>query len=475
MCAVLGLMWGIAACRSKPEAAPRGELAAPQPQLPSQPPPAPEPLPAIPQAALQELLDSWLAAQNQGRFEAYQALYAAKFYGWRRAGAREVRFDRDGWLTDRKRMFQKPMMVEAREPKFQASSASAQLEFTQHWASGNFEDLGAKRMLVVREAGQLRIAQEELLRSEVIAAAATPAVRAELDFYFTLKLDSGLYLSLPAAPVPVKLGPLHNEDGELDSDMYTVSRDVQAADLDPGLASWQGRKVRLDDGCVAQVAGFRALTRVVPHFGERQRWNGISFGDEEQVKPLSPAQVAREAYKLGTPALFAKLTGCSDGRYARLERSPPPLAAVGIEDSGLEARALAAFSKLPSVLEQQKQYLEETPGAQDNWWDGNSQVAVYKHPTSGQVLVSVLAAIRDGCSDFSASEWVLFERQGKALKRLTPAQTPPQTIDAVLDVDGDGRLEFLVTPDRGTDIELVWPASEVQGPALRYVYLDCPC
>ena len=48
------------------------------------------------------LLKAWLAAQNEGDFEAYQALYAKKFEGIKRVGAREFHFDHDGWLEDRK-------------------------------------------------------------------------------------------------------------------------------------------------------------------------------------------------------------------------------------------------------------------------------------------------------------------------------------------------------------------------------------
>jgi ketosteroid isomerase-like protein len=162
----------LSACGDKAADAPPAPVPPPSPPI-ANPSPAAEPEPpaaTIPEATVKELVSAWLAAQNQGDFEAYAALYAAKFLGVKRAGQRETRFDRAGWLKDRERMFAKPMTVEAREPRIRTTSASADVELTQHWTSGKFEDSGPKRLLIVREAGKLKIAQEEMLRSDVAAA-----------------------------------------------------------------------------------------------------------------------------------------------------------------------------------------------------------------------------------------------------------------------------------------------------------------
>jgi len=67
-------------------------------------------------------LERWLDAQNTGEFDAYQKLYADDFRGVRRSGPRSATFDRNSWLEDRRRMFQKKMTVEARhlrgQPQF---------------------------------------------------------------------------------------------------------------------------------------------------------------------------------------------------------------------------------------------------------------------------------------------------------------------------------------------------------------------
>ncbi len=65
----------------------------------------------LPRQAVKELIDRWLAAQNQGDFAAYSALYGDEFSGVRRSGKKTVRLDRGGWLSDRQRMFKRPMTV----------------------------------------------------------------------------------------------------------------------------------------------------------------------------------------------------------------------------------------------------------------------------------------------------------------------------------------------------------------------------
>ena len=444
---------------------PPGAIAAPVPSVAPE-----EPVVPIPEAELKSLLDAWLATQNKGQFEAYQALYATKFFGVKRAGQREVRFDRAGWLKDRQHMFQKPISVEARDVSLNATSTSAALVFTQHWTSGKLEDAGPKRLLVVREAGKLKIAQEEMLRSDVVAS---KAGRAGVDFYFTLPLDSGFYLSLPRVKVPQKLGPLQLESGEKNTDVYTVSRSVLDADLDPSAQALRSKKLRIEGGCEATISEFRVMTRVLPHFGERNRWTGKAEGKPE--KPLSPAQIAQAASALGRPQLFAKLAGCSDGRFAWPQGSVQPMAAEPVEDPALAERALAAFGKLPSVVAHQKAFLKQAEHAEGKWWEEGTEVAIFKHPKSGQVLVSVLAILKDGCSEFSASEWAVFELKGKALKRIPIAQEPPDRVQDALDVDGNGHLEFLGETDYGTDIELIWPDTDELGSTLDYAYLDCPC
>jgi hypothetical protein len=451
-----------------PQAAP---AAAPEAEV-KKPAAAPAP-PPIAEQAVKTLVEQWLAAQNKGDFAAYEALYATKFFGIKRAGQREERFDRAGWLKDRQKMFQKPMSVELSDVQVHASSASADVELTQRWVSGKFEDKGPKRLLVVRDGAALKIAQEEMLRSKL---AGRNTKHEALGFYFTLALGSGLYVSLPNAKLPADFGPVVSETGESNPAVYTASRSVDAAALEPGVSALKKKKLRVEGGCDATISEFRALTRVVPHFGQSNAWKGIEPGEDKPGKPASPEQIAESVWNLGQPVLFAKLEGCSEGSYAWLAGDLQPRAAEQVDDEKLSERALAAFAKLPSVQAAQKLFLKQAKSAEGNWWEEGTEVAIFKHPTSGQVLVSVLARVGEGCGgDFNGVEWAVFEQKGKTLKRMPFTQGAPDRISGALDVDADGRLEFLGETDLGSDIALLWPDADEAGVALTHLYLDCPC
>ncbi len=109
-----------------------------------------------------ELVSRWLAAQNSGDFEAYQALYAESFRGVRTSGGRSVTMDRAQWLEDRRRMFARPMVVEARDVRSRTSGEGIHVELEQTWAAGEYKDVGKKTMLLAMQGDTLRIAREEL-------------------------------------------------------------------------------------------------------------------------------------------------------------------------------------------------------------------------------------------------------------------------------------------------------------------------
>ncbi len=141
------------------------------PSVPSQPPAAPS---AKAKSKLEDeaksVLFAWLRAQNNGQFDAYEATFAKTLVGIKRVGKKEQQFNRAGWLKDRKRMFRKPMNVKVDEIVVRADKEPIAVEFTQTWASGNYKDVGAKRLSLVREGGKLLIAKEEMLDSTPVDA-----------------------------------------------------------------------------------------------------------------------------------------------------------------------------------------------------------------------------------------------------------------------------------------------------------------
>ena len=447
---LLALVWIPASCKSKKPEEP-AERATKQAKAA-----APAPRPAISSADLQALLDAWLAAQNRGDFAAYEKLYARKLVGVKRVGARTYRFARDGWIADRQRMFKKKMTVEARDIEpFEISSRSATIRFVQRWASGKFEDIGPKRLMVVLEGDQLRIAQEEMLRSEIVDRDAPIGQ----GFYFL----HGGGLVLHDATVPDEHGvPAETGDGEV----ITTEATVDEADLDEETRAWKGKKVRLDSGCEATVTGFRLVSRVVPHFGEVQQWN-CQYQDDDCVE-ATPQERAVQAFAMGEPALVAALSGCRGVLFATPSEQRAPVAGEAITDAALEARALAAFARLERVVAQDS-------GDEKGWWKANESVSIFKHPESGQVIVSVHARVGEMCGGFSADHWQVWQLEDGELVALGSGSAPAEIIEAI-DVNHDGRLELIIKGDDfGTEAALVDLKTMSSPVTYGYSYNDCPC
>jgi len=417
------------------------------------------------------VVDRWLAAQNAGDFAAYDKLFAARFTGIRRSGPRTVRFDRAGWMRDRGRMFKKPMTVAIGDVKIRTARSSALVTFTQTFAQGSYKDAGPKQLVVVRDAGALKIASEKMLRSLI----EHPPVPADERFRFAV---AGRLLLSEAPEERWAAGPPTYDGG----DPVVAERAVDVAKLPAELARWRGRRVRLAtaDGsrCDARVSGFRLLSRSIPHFGTRQEWN-----------EMKDAQVAQQAWDLGAKVLVAALDKpCEQAFWGQPDaHAAPPIDAGEPADAALTARAVAQLRKSDAWKQIQKSYLESEPRpAGGKLWDQADAASVAVQRFRARIggkeikLVSVTAWVVAGCGEFNADLWGLFEeRSGKLIPRNTPGQTSAKPVAAV-DSDGDGNSELLYEPgpynfglEKGRLLlqgELWDTTEEVQVP-----FMDCPC
>jgi hypothetical protein len=140
-----------------------------------------------------DLLRAWVIAQTTGDRAAYEKLYASSFQGVRRSGQKAVTFDRAGWITDRAKMFARPMQVEAGKPAITIADGKALARFVQTWGSGTYRDTGNKEIVVVVEGGEARIAREELIDSKmlprvVVRWTLTPILGAQTEADVTLEI-----------------------------------------------------------------------------------------------------------------------------------------------------------------------------------------------------------------------------------------------------------------------------------------------
>lgn len=368
--------------RAEPDARPgpvRGVAqahAVQEPEVAAPPPPPTE-------ADVRAVLDRWLAVQNGGDFAAYQRLYASRFAGVRRSGSRVERFDRDGWMTDRGRMFGRPMRVAATDVVVRSMPGSAEIVFRQAWSSGSYSDEGPKRMLLVAERDGLRIANEEMLESRIAD---------DLD----ARLASGPFVTVAGAHTFVVFS--NSEDAgegapsvdDVDSFYYVTKR--PSAALAARLASLRGREVAIlsRTGECRSVLGEPVLLRiVVPHFGTVATWRG-ERDDGSRGAQVPAATVAVEAWDLADVTLVAApVVGRCGGHLARFADGPEGRVLAGTEvPESARAPFIARFDQAHPLDAAEFVEGEEV---------GPHMVASYPLP-GGRTLVSVRRSIPSGCA-----------------------------------------------------------------------------
>ncbi len=112
-------------------------------------------------------LNEWLSAQNTGSYSDYAAMYSNSFTGVKRSGSSTSKLNHDAWLKDRKKMFNKKIVVAAKNPEVNVSGVTATVKFQQAWESGTYKDKGNKVLNLVIENGILKIVKEEMLSSKI--------------------------------------------------------------------------------------------------------------------------------------------------------------------------------------------------------------------------------------------------------------------------------------------------------------------
>ncbi len=429
------------------------------------------PVLVIDKAGVQQVLDAWLAAQNAGDFAAYQGVYADKMEGVKRVGERTWRFDRKGWLADRERMFKHPMTVAMRDVEIGGSALAPVVELVQSFKQGKFADEGTKRIVLAKTAGGFKVAREEMLKSVV---ASTPPAGAgagdDQEPWLTLVLEGAAHVVIDTEADDA--WGTGRSRGPFAGAFHYATRNAAKA---PAAASWTGREVVVYDAagkrCPAKVGALSLISGGTPHFGEIQMWQGMD-GEPAWSQP----QRARAIYDMGTPMLVGALT-IEGGCVPVLATSPTSTAKVFTavaSEPAREAAAIKAFRKLSGYAALQAEFVDTYEG-KGAWIDSPSVKTV----TDGaRTIVIVSGRDGSGCGDFAGALSAVFEDKSGKLTLLSPPDQAYLDVQAVLDVDGDGQLELIGSPDSFSTVTGLFaggtsgfaPEREVSFP-----YNDCAC
>lgn len=478
---------GSAGCR-RPEAAGGGQpspsAASPSAAVASSASSASEAAPTpsrggVTEADARAVLSAWLAAQNAGDFEAYGALYAPRFEGVRRSGSQTARLDRARWMKERAVMFRAKTEVSATDVTVATTQDGATLSFTQAWSQATYRDEGPKRMVLTRTDGRLLVAREEMLRSNVLSAAAT----SQRTFAFVVRA-SGPAMVLDAKPKDEWLrgAPVVISRAE----PVVVRHELEVGKLPEEVKAAVGRRVELfgPSGrvCAGVTTGLAVVGRVVPHFGVKARWTGTGDFEGEPRPPES--EIAAEAWALseGGAAESGRLLvaavrpdegRCEGALWARLEGpSPPTLVASRPASAALRDRALAELRKTKAYVEAQARYVSEKAAGDPARWEdfeATTKVVAFPHPTGTVVSVAVRAGA--GCGTFGAMMSASWIERGGVLSPFGPAEAVDELPRSVGDIDGDGELDLVFEEAllRGAGGKAAARVS------LPIPFLDCDC
>lgn len=474
------------ACGSRRDEAPRPASApAPRPAAPATAPAGAgtSAARAIEDAEVNGLLDAWLAAQNRGDFEAYQALYAQRFHGVRRTRERVVALDRKGWMADRRRMFERPMVVSVDQVTIAKGSTSAIVDVVQSWSSARFADTGPKRFLVVREGGALRIAQEEMLASRPASATTELASR-------------GLFpvIAGPTQKVAL-LGRASGDAGKGAPGLVTAPNSVpvaaarDATSVPESLAPLAGTTVRVvgpDGVCEGRLGAVRLVRPLVPHFGTVNHWLGQ--GDFEGEPAMRPAAVAREAWELGTATYYAaELTSECTGVLAIPSRGEAPVAfAPSAPDASTATSIVEALASSPEGARLDRAFADLRRELGEDADEASVPNGVRSVPrerfelqsfgSPARLFVAKLAP--DGCGQMDSVEGLSFFDVRDGSPRFTGRGSIPERahVVAVFDLEGDGVLEaYLEDVIGGYRYVVRLGAAPGVLVEAEIPYFDCPC
>lgn len=481
LCLVLStLAWGsLSGCRT--EERPK-QKAAPKAPAPSPPPPMTKASPVLSDAEVKGLVTEWIKAQNGGNFEGYEKFYAPRFEGVKRVGPRSLSFDRKAWLVDRKTMFERPFSVKVEDVQVVASESSAVVQFIQSWSSPTFKDTGPKRMLVVKEGADLRIAREEMLTSTTDGKeeSGAPDLR---DFAFVW--DGVVVFEEMTDFAAVTGHPKLTHGLEAERPILTSALPASRKSLIGEEFTLYGPEGKVCDATIEELFVHVAAQ---PHFGQVQAWDGqhgASLKASSQERALSLWNLS----EMGGRFLAGKVRSqkaCPGATWARSKTRPEvPVWHKRLPTEEEKTQALAVLRGHADYKEEQGNFtsstglstpLEEAKG-------GHLSMHVFESEDGSTYVDTLVQNDSGGCgAGFDGYLWYLLRRQGNTYQVVSGAMGEharsnwPRILtdmapQSAFDLDADGVPELAGKYDLFRRVSGRFVAVHNLSPG----YYDCPC
>ncbi len=229
-----------------------------------------------------------------------------------------------------------------------------------------------------------------------------------------------------------------------------------------------GDKIIVDGSCTTYITGFAVVARLTGSPG----YAGDDTSEEWSAKMVM---------QYGAPMIAAKLGDCT-GTIARDASLPPAAAARALkdDDAKLVANAKRMLLASKAAAETTKEWTElykDSTEPHQSWITDSAttwKTEMFVHPTTHEMWISIHANQLEGCGMPHVNVWGLYrvEKDG-TLTSFDVSLGGIETIDRLVDLDGDGMMEVigsewlgatLVNDSKGNTLE-----------SLARPFYGCPC
>jgi hypothetical protein len=199
--------------------------------------------------------------------------------------------------------------------------------------------------------------------------------------------------------------------------------------------------------------------------------------DGEQAERGDPPEWTIDDVRQHGVMLAAKLDNC-DGTWARASEYPAAAVAHETEEPALEQAAIDDVLATYGDDDDVDHWWKESGGEGD--WRTSDSVAreahTYVHPLTNEKWVVASVYREGGCGEFGVSRMAVFHvSDGGKLRRVADLGHAGQTIQDVVDLDGDGQPEILFG-DGSEDTSLVDLKDQTADSiSVDYVSYGCGC
>lgn len=285
------------------------------------------------------------------------------------------------------------------------------------------------------------------------------------DFAFVVEVGGATYVRL-AADDDLGVEPKHDR-AKLVVDDYVTSAisPLSPRDLPERLRSWKGRKLLVDGTCEAKVVGFVALARA----SGDPRYADDAGGDVDQSWTID------NTISSGRTIIAGRLDGDCIGSWARAADRPDVGLAIALDDDKLEAAARHAFFASEHAEEIAADWRKAKQ--QGDWRDHASlDVRVVKHSVTGERWAFVHARKSGACGEHEINVAVTYQLDEAGLPtEVTAGPLPGSTLEALVDLNGDGWFERVVIHEDDSDRSLTGPIDDAALAAIDVPFHGCGC